>query len=1152
MRIDELRKDVLIEGLTDEPMRVIEYREVGGGLVELALRGETTGNLVDRTIWENQLADCRVLREPINRWAMTGDPALFRLVSEAYRMSHPWVFDPQLATTTSMIQPLPHQLMAVYENMLPRQPLRFLLADDPGAGKTIMAGLLLRELQLREDVERCLIVVPASLAGQWRGEMETKFDIRFELVDRNLIESMGDRNVFDSRKLLIGSIDLLKQDRHLDKLREAGDWDLVIFDEAHKMTADYLGDEIIPTARYQVGEAARHKTRHLLLMTATPHSGNQAKFQLFMQLLDEDRFEGQSSDAIRPTVVADVMRRVLKEDLTDFDGNPLFPERFAHTAHYQLEGLEQQLYEEVSNYVRHEMNRAERLANQRRNVVGFALMILQRRLASSPAAIHESLQRRRERLEEKIAELISQDTETVPTEDIDRIIQGSPANEDEELLDEFEEEYQLEADSILGIASTAQTLAELTTEVEKLSTLEKQAKRVRDGRKDRKWSQLESMLNSVPILDEGGRREKVVIFTEHVATLNYLVEKVGWALGNPDSVVSIHGQMDQTSRRRAQQRFNDDASVHVLVGTDAAGEGIDLQSAHLMVNYDLPWNPNRLEQRFGRIHRFGQQEICHLYNLVAENTIEGGIYTRLLSKLDIARQALGGQVYDVLGEAFAGQSLRSIIWESIRTANDQDATRSNRQTIEQQLELDRIHSLVEERALSKSGEMLDVGAINDDRVRAGMSRLVPFYIEQFVGSALKALGSSMHDRKGVGHEIRRLPAEVVSRINERGDRKYESKNIQIRFSKPDANSWDGNVEFVTPDHPLTAILAKLLMERHGDVLRQGCILIDPTARSNDIRILFTFETAIYDGNDQVLDTWVDYAEITIDRDTSWPGTAPYLDYRIASDEELALMREKLNLPTMDDQFETDVKTQLNATHLRVRVADLQKQREVEIDRISEIVQERLDAEAERLRAEARRWRYEIHGDTSAIANAERNEEKAEELIRRRNRRLETNRRLRQIVMRPTRTISACLVVPEERIKMIKAFPSNVIDVNARRRIEKIAMTTVIDHERACGREPIDVSDQNKGWDIESRNDRGNLIMIEVKGRTAGERKITMSTNEYFAGRNEPDNYRLAIVMVRDNQAESMRYYEAPRNKQLDQAIASVTFHIKDLKQVESS
>ncbi|MFZ4809552.1 MAG: DEAD/DEAH box helicase [Hyphomicrobiaceae bacterium] len=552
-------------------------------------------------------------------FSFDGDGEAFRIASEAQRIRLAHLFDPYLAVHSSSIEPLPHQITAVYGEMLPRHPLRFLLADDPGAGKTIMAGLLIKELLIRGDLERCLIIAPGSLVEQWQDELKEKFDLTFDLLSREQIETSVTGNPFVERHRLIMRLDMASRSETLQaKFQAAPEWDLIICDEAHRMAASLFGGEVKYTKRHKLGQLAGSRTRHFLLMSATPHNGSDADFQLFMGLLDADRFEGRPREGARRIDVSDLMRRLTKEELRRFDGAPLFPERKAYTIQYQLSDLEAQLYAAVTQYVRNEMRNLNDLAgdDNRRNNVGFALQILQRRLASSPAAIYHSLRRRRERLEARLAEerVIARGGKLQKAEHLPSILDD---DEDSELDEAGGAELEQAEQEIADRATAAQTIPELEAELVVLRDLEKLADRLRKSGQDAKWRQLSEILDKPPMIDEAtGQRRKLLIFTEPRDTLEYLASNIRQRIGKHEAVVVIHGGVPRDVRKTTISAFNDDPEVRVLVANDAAGEGVNLQrGAHLMVNYDLPWNPNKLEQRFGRIHRIGQTEVCHLWNL---------------------------------------------------------------------------------------------------------------------------------------------------------------------------------------------------------------------------------------------------------------------------------------------------------------------------------------------------------------------------------------------------------------------------------------------------------------------------------------------------------------------------------------------------------
>src|SRR5437763_6480501 len=689
IKLEQLQPSAAVRGIVPDAMVVVvSVQWFGSEALELTYK-TPSGKVANELLYRYDEPRLHLVEQG-RPWGFDGDGALFRLVSEAQRIKLAHLFDPVLAVHTSIVDPLPHQITAVYDSMLSRQPLRFLLADDPGSGKTIMAGLLMKELLARGDLRRCLIVCPGSLAEQWQDELHRRFHLPFDILTNDKLEAARTGNWFLENDLIIARLDKLSRDEDVQQKLSAPEcrFDLVVCDEAHKMSARLFGGEITYTKRYRLGQLLSTLPRHFLLMTATPHNGKEADFQLFMALLDGDRFEGRFRDGVHVADVSDLMRRMVKENLLKFDGTPLFPERIAYTVPYKLSDAEARLYKEVTEYVREEFNRAEALQNDKRaGTVGFALTVLQRRLASSSEAIYQSLRRRRERMAKRLREMeILQRGGAVPSQ----ALEGPLLDPDdvEDLEEAPENEVEVAEEEILHQATAAATLAELKHEIATLGRLEALAAEVRRSGQDTKWRELAHLLGEIftpaglrgrvgePTVPYGAGsipvpvpspRQKLVVFTEHRDTLHYLERQIGSLLGRPEAVVLIHGSLGREERRKAQESFLHDPEVQVLLATDAAGEGINLQRAHLMVNYDLPWNPNRLEQRFGRIHRIGQTEVCHLWNLVAEETREGDVYRTLLDKLDQAREALGGQVFDVLGKLqFEGRPLRDLLLEAIR------------------------------------------------------------------------------------------------------------------------------------------------------------------------------------------------------------------------------------------------------------------------------------------------------------------------------------------------------------------------------------------------------------------------------------------------------------------------------------------------------
>ena len=785
MKLEDLQANAAVRGiLSDGLVMVVSVQWFGSEALELTYK-TPTGKVANELLYRHDEPRLEIV-EVGRPWSFDGDGALFRLVSEAQRIRLAHLFDPVLAVHTSVVEPLPHQITAVYESMLPRQPLRFLLADDSGAGKTIMAGLLIKELIARGDLQRCLVVCPGSLAEQWQDELYRRFQLPFDILTNDKLEAARTGNWFLETNLVIARLDKLSRNEDVQQKLQAPDcrWDLVVCDEAHKMSATFFGDEVKYTKRYRLGQLLSTLTRHFLLMTATPHNGKEEDFQLFMALLDGDRFEGRFRDGVHVADVSDLMRRMVKENLLKFDGAPLFPERIAYTVPYTLSEAEAHLYKSVTDYVREEFNRAEALENDKRaGTVGFALTILQRRLASSPEAIYQSLRRRRERLASRLRELeVLQRGGQVAS----AVVTAGPEldPDDVEDLDEApENEVEAAEEEILDQATAARSIAELKAEIETITSLDALAMGVRRSGADTKWRELASLLGE--IFTAGGvagqiaesdvpygageiprpqssPRQKIVIFTEHRDTLSYLHDRITTLLGRVDAVVLIHGGMGREDRLKAQEAFRHDPHVQVLLATDAAGEGINLQRAHLMVNYDLPWNPNRLEQRFGRIHRIGQTEVCHLWNLVADETREGDVYRKLLDKLEQARQSLGGQVFDVLGKLhFEGRPLRELLVEAIRYGEQPEVRARLTTAVDHALDRGHLQDLLEERAVAHDAmDASRVHRIREDMERAEARRLQPHYIESFFREAFHRLGGKLKQREPRRYEITRVAAPV--------------------------------------------------------------------------------------------------------------------------------------------------------------------------------------------------------------------------------------------------------------------------------------------------------------------------------------------------------------------------------------------------------
>ena len=1093
-------------------------------------------------------------------WSFDADGALLRLVTEANRIKLAHYFDPYLAIHTSLVEPLPHQISAVYGEMLTRQPLRFLLADDPGAGKTIMAGLLIKELIARSDLERCLIVAPGSLVEQWQDELGQKFDLEFDILTRDMIETSRSGNPFNDHGRLIARLDVLSRNEELQqKLATSTEWDLIICDEAHRMSASFFGGEVKYTKRYQLGQLLGERCRHLLLMSATPHNGKEEDFQLFMALLDGDRFEGRFRDGVHYADAGDMMRRLTKEELLKFDGRPLFPERRARTVKYQLSPLEAELYSAVTEYVRSEMNRVQRFAEQdgkKRNNVGFALQILQRRLASSPAAIYQSLKRRRERLENDLGEARL-------AKRAGREVLRSEAVNDEVLsnIDEFgQDEIDDLEDRISTGATTAETIEQLELEVQTLKGLESMALNVLGSGEDTKWQQLNQILDDDLMVDGDGNRRKLIIFTEPKDTLHYLADKVRSRLGRPEAVEIIHGGVTREERRKVVERFMQDRDMLVLIANDAAGEGVNLQRGHLMVNYDLPWNPNKIEQRFGRIHRIGQTEVCHLWNLVAADTREGEVYARLLEKLEAAREALGGRVYDVLGELFEGTALKDLLFEAIQYGEQDDVRARLFQVVDGAVDQSHLLRLLERRALTNdSMPQARVHELRLEMEKAEAQRLQPHHVQSFFVEAFEHLGGQIKRREEGRWEITHVPVILRERDRQIGtgapvQKKYE----RICFDKKHINQ-QPVAAFVYPGHPLMEAVISVLRERYDHLLKQGAVLVDDTDDGEAIEALFLLEHSVQDGRTtaagkpHIISEKLQFAAIGADGQATDAGIAPHLNLRPATPAEIDQVEAQLNADWLRGDLERTA-VQFATLQLAQRhVAEVRARRLPEIDRVEKEVRARLGAEIRHWDSRAFELREEERAGKKTRLNWQNAQRRAEDLAERQKRRLALIEQERFISAQPPRVRGGMIVVPRGLLaasaKPGAAPPSGFSDdPEARRRIEMAAMEAVMDAERALGNSPSDVSAQKVGYDIASYDPRADrLRFIEVKGRIDGADTVMITRQEVITSLHEPDRFILAIVQVSDGYACEPRYlHGALDTREPPFGHSAIQFNIKSL------
>lgn len=1170
LKLEKIQKDAQVHGLIlNEIAKVIAVESVGENAITVIYK-DSSGKISEQMLFRADEPRLHLAQDG-RQWSFDAPGKDFKLGLEAYRISEAALFDPMMAVHTSNVEPLPHQISAVYESMLPKQPLRFVLADDPGAGKTIMAGLLIRELLMRADAKRILIVSPGSLSGQWQDELYEKFDLHFEIFSREKQEQSSTRNFFEENDLLICRLDQLSRSEEFQQKLKHTEWDLIIVDEAHKLSANYFGNKINKTKRFLLGEMLGSITRHLLLMTATPHNGKEEDFQIWLSLLDADRFYGKFREGAHKVDVSDMMRRMVKEELLKFDGKPLFPLRCAYTANYQLSPIEAELYTQVTDYVRNEMNRADRLDGKRKGTVGFALTQLQRRLASSPEAIYQSLKRRRKKLEDRLNEMkvairgqavypmgfaettqpefIYQRRELDIPEDIDDL--------DEELS---AEEYELYTEQVVDQATAAETIPELQAEIIILQGLENQALSVVHSKSDKKWEELSSILqeNEHMFMPNGSRR-KMIIFTEHKDTLNYLCDRICGLLGNRDAVVIIHGGTNRDDRRKVQEEFRNNPDILVLIATDAAGEGVNLQNANLMVNYDLPWNPNRLEQRFGRIHRIGQTEVCHLWNMVANETREGEVFHKLFHKLEIEKKALGGKVFDILGEAFENRSLKELLVEAIRYGDSDEVRARMNKIIDNSLDTERLKEIIKRNALIEQHMGLEqLYAVKEEMEKAEARKLQPYFIRAFFTEAFQILGGEMRPREAGRFEIRHVPASIRERDRVIGEtrtpalKKYEricfEKQLIRQHGKPMA-------DLVHPKHPLMHAVTDLILEVHRAKLKQGAVLVDPNDDGIDPKVLFMISHTVREGSSdskRIVSRRLQFVEIDQSGNATNAGWAPHLDLQPIDEYDLSLVKDILEEAWLNNNLDNLALGHASQKLVPEHYEEIKARRERHANKALSAVHERLTKEINYLYGRAIKLDEDVKAGKQPRIQPENFKRKAEELEARLQQRTKELMEKKNIVSSTPVVIGGALVIPQGLLAKRKGETTFCADAEARSHIERMAMQAVKMVEESLGHTVIDVSAEKCGWDVTARpprNSDGSIKPdrhIEVKGRAKGQNTITVTRNEIIYGLNQADKFMLAVVVVDGNTVDGPHYIRNPFTSEPDFGVASINYDLADL------
>ncbi len=1125
---------ITAEFLPDVPAEVKKFEPRSGYfLLEVVLQdGHRTFNSL--RITDKQLAQIQVLeRSPI---ALTDNAEDFFFLIEAHRIRLAYQFDPQLAVSTSQVDPLPHQIEAVYRYVLESPRIRFLIADDPGAGKTIMAGLILKELQYRRLVRRVLIVAPGHLKYQWQREMKERFQTSFAVVDRARMESAWGENVWEERDHCITSIDFIKQDEVRTTLRNT-QWDLIVVDEAHKMSAyAYQGRErvkIDKTKRYQVGEILSRQANHLLFLTATPHRGDEENFRLFLDLLRPGFFA--QTELLKESVENKdnpIFVRRLKEDMKRFDGSPIFPPRYVRTILFRLTEAEIELYNSVTRYVQEYFDKAKENRS-----ISFALMILQRRLTSSTYAIYESLRRRKARLEEllELPEKIRQDEDYLRARNIS----------DEELEDMAEEE-RLKIEERLEHLTIAKNIDDVRAEIAELDRLIAQAAQVRQ-------QEIESKL--VGLRDHvlkhlGGRR--LLIFTEFRDTLEYLTDKLrSWGY----DVITIHGQMNMEARIQAEHEFLDKAQI--MVATEAAGEGINLQFCSLMINYDIPWNPNRLEQRMGRIHRYGQNREVYVWNMITRDTREGQIMDRLFEKLDRMKEALGSdRVFDIIDEIIPGSRLDELLKDAIFNQRRMEEIEQHIEAVDEQTVRQTLERVF---AASLATRHIDYTGILQETLAAEENRLVPEYVEDYFLRAFRRLGGTV-ERQGETCAIPSVPFEL-----RRWSDDYNFKATygtlfreykRVTFDKVYAREHP-EAEFVAPGHSLLEAVNETILTTFGGGTDAYALFGDPEGQRQGV--FWFVEGEVTDGAGQPAGKRVFCLYQALDGTIQRVNPAILWDHEPLSGVDAPpavadLLRQR---QAIEDYVVTQVLFPFQEEIAQRREHEAWVKEKYGLRSLDYLIQESNQKILDYQMRQAQGEQMDM-----PLLNEQRN---LEELQQRRAALEEEIRLERNLTVSEPRLLGAAAVIPlaetppappdlEEEPAPYQAEPAPGGGVGMRRdeEIEDAGMLVAMQYEREQGWRPENVSDENHGFDLRSirYDDDGtfaDIRYIEVKAR-ARSGAIRLSSNEWKKARHFGDKFWLYVVTEAASDAPRLhRILNPAAHFRMDEDIFATGFIIHEEK-----
>ncbi len=1087
---------VLAGPLFSEPMRVETVQSNGPASWVVGLVGLQSERFRKVTLTAKDL-DRLTFMYPQS--SFDGNGRLLRLGLQAYALGIAYEFDPYFGLSISRVDPLPHQLEAIYDYLLKLARVRFLLADDAGAGKTIMAGLLIRELELRGLAERILIVCPANLAFQWQRELKEKFDAKFLVMKGQDIREQFGVNQWMERTRVITSLDLAKRSEILPGLRQVH-WDLVIVDEAHRMSA---ADESHKSLRYRLGELLRDSSDHILLLTATPHKGDPQNFSLFLQLLDADAYADVKSirEAMNRRRAPFYLRRT-KEAMVYFperreDGSwaaqPIFTKRIPHTAEFQMDGAEFELYRNVTRFVKRESARAAAEGEDpRARAVGFLMSLYQRRLASSTFAMRHSLENRARRLEDGLRHAQ------------DLLRQAPPDLPDPEELEEMEEGERERIEQMLEAVTLASNADQVRHEVQELRHLAAEALAVEESGTEAKLSELKALLRKEGFFDHPEQR--LLLFTEFKDTLEYLVDRLklwGFRVG------FIHGGMRPGSRDEpgtrlyAEQQFRE-GGIQVLVATEAAGEGINLQVCNILFNYDIPWNPNRLEQRMGRIHRYGQRKDCLIFNFVATNTIEGKVLQRLLEKLQEIRDALDDDaVFNVIGEVLPAPHVERVLrdYYAGRLGDADLEDRLLRNVDEQQF-----RAICQNALEGLASKKLNLEMLIERRARAQERRVVPETIARFLREAAEFVPWTLKPVPGVAHAFEPARTPTVLRHYEKNEdwRLPALADRYPRCSTDRDTAETQKLEWVTPGHPLFEAMRRHIHAHSMEGLGKGATF-HSLQHEVPARIDF-YRARIVDGLGHVVHERLFAVEIDAVGEPRLqepgllgnftPTTAPPELPPVATlPEATAWLHEHALAPFLEEvRAERLGETERIAAHVELSLTELLQRADEEIGRAASDVERKLPgAEGRLAMAEARHEDLRVRRDCRRV-----------DLERQRALTLQAVERLASVLVLPH---------PEREAPEVRRLQPNF-------ETEAIAMRVVMEHEQAQGRQVYDVSDKNLGYDVTSLDlASGELRLIEVKGLGAATGTVLLTPNERRVAEDRRDCFWLYIVTNCDTEPD---------------------------------